>query len=500
MTDNQLNNLAEDVREEGYNSSSSMKDLVFDPETGEFRQVQKGTHTGNGEVVTEMTNKGFAMNDETPVIYLDGQDMEWFLRNESDSWAGFGREWPGEGVIHLGLKPNAEDVTSGCPVPCRFFRSMESIEKAQLSNVSVNDRWHGYRFYVLCNEKDVKVFPVSVLDSTYVCMLDEPQDFQMIPSRQNIFARAKGILEVGALQDKRVMIVGLGSFGSQIAIELAKAGVGSFALMDFDRVELHNLMRHTASVCDLGRLKTDVIEEAILGKNPYAHVDKFPVNINEDLDLMYSEVEKADLVICATDNNTSRFNLSKALVVKEKIGIFGRAITRAEGGDVFRYRPGGPCYNCLLGGGLAVEEEITDVASARRDGRIAAYVSPEDADAMVQVGLSSDIEPICNMMVKLALVELSRGTGSALTVLENELVYDYYMWANRRERHYANWSPMPSAGNMPTIMRWYGAKITKEEGCSICGENMTLDEADDLSGMLDSLRETLGDMTDIMLD
>ena len=47
-------------------------------------------------------------------------------------------------------------------------------------------------------------------------------------------------LELNILEGKRVMIVGLGSFGSQIAIELAKAGVGHFALMDFDRVELHN--------------------------------------------------------------------------------------------------------------------------------------------------------------------------------------------------------------------------------------------------------------------
>ena len=48
MTENQLNGLAEDVREEGYNSSNSMKDLVFDPVTGEFKQVVKGTHTGRG--------------------------------------------------------------------------------------------------------------------------------------------------------------------------------------------------------------------------------------------------------------------------------------------------------------------------------------------------------------------------------------------------------------------------------------------------------------------
>lgn len=38
----------------------TMTDLVFDPVTGEFKQVPKGTQTGPGDVVTEMTRKGFA--------------------------------------------------------------------------------------------------------------------------------------------------------------------------------------------------------------------------------------------------------------------------------------------------------------------------------------------------------------------------------------------------------------------------------------------------------
>jgi len=60
MNNEQLNTLAEDVREEGLNQGTSMKDLVFDPVTGDFRQVPRGTHHGEGDVVTEMTNKGFA--------------------------------------------------------------------------------------------------------------------------------------------------------------------------------------------------------------------------------------------------------------------------------------------------------------------------------------------------------------------------------------------------------------------------------------------------------
>lgn len=38
---------------------------------------------------------------------------------------------------------------------------------------------------------------------------------------------------MNVLEGKRVMIVGLGSFGSQIAIELAKAGVGELFSLGF---------------------------------------------------------------------------------------------------------------------------------------------------------------------------------------------------------------------------------------------------------------------------
>ena len=140
-----------------------------------------------------------------------------------------------------------------------------------------------------------------------------------------------------------------------------------------------------------------------------------------------------------------------------------------------------PCYCCLIGAGWydTTAEEITNEDSARQNGQIAAYTSPEDAEAMVQVGLSSDIEPICNLMVKLTLMELSRGKESGISCLEDELVYDYYMWANRRERRHANWAPLPEAGNRPTILRWYGAKIKKVENCPLCSKHIALDEGDE---------------------
>lgn len=382
-----------------------------------------------------------------PIFYIDGEELDSFLKSEEKSVCGYAYEWENEKVTHLHFQPL--DHAFGC-----------------ISNVSFAKQ-DGVHDDASSLKVDVKADGSANVSGVEVTV---------IPSRENLYKRNKGLLELDILASKRVLIIGLGSGGSPIAVELAKAGVGQFALADFDRVELHNLSRHICTVNDLGRLKTDAVADAIKGKNPYAVIDKLPIDINKNLDILASEIAKADVVMCCTDNNQSRFNTSELLVKYGKIGIFGRAITRAEGGDVFIYRPGEPCYFCLLGSDWYDQsaEEITNEASARKAGRIPAYVSAEDAEAFVQVGLGADIEPISNMMVKLALVELSRGTESGITSLEDEFKANYYIWANRRERQYTNWGNFHNTDGMPTIMKWYGINISKAEDCVICGKKDSL--------------------------
>ena len=136
MTENQLNGLAEDVREEGYNSSNSMKDLVFDPVTGEFKQVVKGTHTGRGEVVTEMTNKGFAAEEQT--IYVDEQNVKEFLSSREIVKHGCGHKWPDENVVHIGLRCENQ-VVSGHRIDCIFYGSMDALRKRENHPVLMED-------------------------------------------------------------------------------------------------------------------------------------------------------------------------------------------------------------------------------------------------------------------------------------------------------------------------------------------------------------------------
>lgn len=406
-----------------------------------------------------------------PIFYIDGEELDTFLKSDAKECTGYGYEWENEKVTHLHFHP----------IEHAFGR----VFKVSFSKTG------GAHFGDASMKIDVNDDGTAFVNG---------MEIMTIPSRDNLYKRSKGLLEVDILANKRVLIIGLGSGGSPIAVELAKAGVGQFALADFDRVELHNLSRHICSINDLGRLKTDAVADAIKGKNPYAVVDKLPIDINKNLDVLDDEIRKADLVLCCTDNNLSRFNTSEFLVKHNKVGLFGRAITRAEGGDVFISRPGQPCYFCLLGSDWYDQsaEEITNEASARRAGRIPAYVSAEDAEAFVQVGLGADIEPINNMMVKLALVELSRGCNSGISSLEEEFKANYYIWANRRDRQYANWGCFNNTDGMPTIMKWYGIQISKDDNCTLCGKQKSLntDEA-----FLESLKAMgSGNFSDLNLD
>jgi len=288
-----------------------------------------------------------------------------------------------------------------------------------------------------------------------------------VKAKSDLHSRSQGLIEVDELARKRVCIVGVGSFGAPIALELGKSGVGHLALFDPDRIEPENINRHPCGINDLGRLKVDAVKELLLRKNPFIEVSAFSLDVNEHLSELEAQIERADLVICVTDEKRSRLNTNQLVVRQSTPAIFSRAITRAIGGDVFRYRPGGPCLACLFGQGLyGNADEISTEAQSRRDAP--AYMSNTDIGARIQAGLSVDILPIVQMSVKLALVELSRTTELPMSSLEEDLSMPFYIWANRRELIYEKWLPMKAFYNRNSIMRWYGVDVCKDNECLCC--------------------------------
>lgn len=76
----------------------------------------------------------------------------------------------------------------------------------------------------------------------------------------------------------KIAVFGLGGVGGHAVDALARMGVGSFVLVDGDRVSLTNINRQiVADHSTVGRLKTEVMRERILLINPHASVEAHPV-------------------------------------------------------------------------------------------------------------------------------------------------------------------------------------------------------------------------------
>ena len=106
-----------------------------------------------------------------------------------------------------------------------------------------------------------------------------------VPSRE-VMREALNIRHGEELQNKisaaRVAVCGLGGLGSNIAIALARAGVGHLHLIDFDRVDLTNLNRQQYAVGQLGQYKTDALRETLSLVSPYCDVTCDTIQVTEE--------------------------------------------------------------------------------------------------------------------------------------------------------------------------------------------------------------------------
>lgn len=93
----------------------------------------------------------------------------------------------------------------------------------------------------------------------------------------------------------RVAVCGLGGLGSNIAISLARAGIGQIHLIDFDKVDLTNLHRQQYAVRQLGLYKTDALKETLAAISPYTSLRADTVRVTED---NLKELLAADSIIC----------------------------------------------------------------------------------------------------------------------------------------------------------------------------------------------------------
>ncbi len=107
-----------------------------------------------------------------------------------------------------------------------------------------------------------------------------------------------------ALQQKfssaTVAVCGLGGLGSNIAVSLARAGIGRLILVDFDKVDITNLNRQQYKASQVGRYKTDALSENLREIAPY--LDMVPVKEKLKEDNIGSLLAEADIICEAFDD------------------------------------------------------------------------------------------------------------------------------------------------------------------------------------------------------
>ncbi|HQU15231.1 MAG: hypothetical protein B7Z66_13210 [Chromatiales bacterium 21-64-14] len=172
-------------------------------------------------------------------------------------------------------------------------------------------------------------------------------DDQLLRYSRQILLPQVGIEGQERLRASRVLIIGVGGLGSPAALYLAAAGVGHLVIADPDRVELSNLQRQILHrTTDVGHLKVDSAHSALAALNPLVEITSLPQRLTGDG--LLEQVRQAQVVVDASDQFATRFEVNAACLSAAVALVSGAAIRMEGQVAVFRAdRGGGPCYRCL---------------------------------------------------------------------------------------------------------------------------------------------------------
>lgn len=115
------------------------------------------------------------------------------------------------------------------------------------------------------------------------------------------------------LDKASVAICGLGGLGSNVAIALARCGVGKLHLIDFDEVDITNLNRQQYDMKYVGVLKTEALKEEIQRFAPYIEITTDNVKITEENVL---ELLKEEYICEAFDKPEQKAMLTNVVLEK----------------------------------------------------------------------------------------------------------------------------------------------------------------------------------------
>ena len=236
---------------------------------------------------------------------------------------------------------------------------------------------------------------IKFVDSTNTICELEPVRLKM-----DIFSRNTGILESDIMLKKGAIILGCGSVGSLVALELARAGVGRFFLIDMDILGYHNICRHQCGIQDVGKYKTTAVKERILQINPTAQVYTEHKMIQEvPFDVITPFCNSDTIIVGCADNREGDLYADTMLAKPYRMPFVSIGCwERAFAGEIFYCLPEGmPAYSDFMD------------ALGESSGRVSANTHLYMGEVgTFEPGISVDINFVTTIAVKMILDLLNR--------------------------------------------------------------------------------------------
>ena len=125
----------------------------------------------------------------------------------------------------------------------------------------------------------------------------------------DVFSRQEALGIPPAALERTITVVGAGGLGSPTVIGLAKTGFKRIRVVDFDKVETHNLPTQFFTKADVGVSKADALISKALAYMPDKREDHALMAVKERVynpDEFKPHIEDTDILVLAVDNHEAR--------------------------------------------------------------------------------------------------------------------------------------------------------------------------------------------------
>lgn len=157
--------------------------------------------------------------------------------------------------------------------------------------------------------------------------------------------------ELVGLANTRVLLAGAGSLGSPVCFELVKAGVGHTDVVDPDKMDVNNGIRHMLSPKCAGLNKAWVTSRLANDLNPFVTAEGHSFSIGGSAEAaaqLTGLLVEADMVVDTTGSNAVARILQRRCADIGKPLVVAGLSAGSYGGEVAVFRPDGACFECFV--------------------------------------------------------------------------------------------------------------------------------------------------------